>query len=464
MRKFLRFASLLVALAMVWSVAACQPVPVAAPTSAPALAATEAPPTAATTAPAEAPQAEPIKLLVWDQAARPEESAIMDGIIERYQAAYPNVTVVREAKTLDDLKATLPLAMSSPEGPCISMVNQGQSDMGAFVAAGLLLPLDKYAKSFGWYVNFPVGLAALNSWTEDGKKMGTGALYGLPTNAEIVGVYYRKDLFAKYGLAVPQTYAEFEGLMKTLKEKGETPLVYGGLDGWPAIHLYSEIQNAALAERKWYDSFMFTTGDVTFENPANLEAAKKLQAWVEAGYLTKGFEGIGYDDSWQLFSSGQGAMMLTGNWLSADLLAGPNGANLGFFLVPPLESGGYKLSVGGAGSGYAISAKCPYPDQAAEYINYLFSDETAEALLASGTLPVYPVDTSKLEEGLVKDIVRAWVYANQNNSVGYYFDWVTPTMYDTSTASLQELMAGKITPEEFVAKLNQDYVKFLENK
>ncbi len=450
MKNLLRLITLLVVMTLVLSAVGCQ----GRETSTPA---TEA----STGAPAEA---ENITLLVWDQAARPEDSAIMDAIVARYQAAHPNVTVIREAKTLDDLKSTLPLAMSSPEGPCISMINQGQSDMGAMVAAGLLRPLDEYAELYGWYDHISPGLVALNSWTDDGSQMGEGHFYGIPTHAEIVGVYYRKDIFAQYGLTVPQTYAEFEAVMETLQQNGVTPITYGGLDGWPALHLYSEIQNAQLAERSWYDDFMFLRGNVTFDTPANLEAARLLQEWVQKGYLTEGFEGIGYDDSWQMFSAGEGAMMLTGNWLSADLLAGPNGANLGFFLVPPLEAGGYKLNVGGAGAGYGISAQCPYPDEAADYINYLFSEETAEALLAAGSLPVYPVDTSNLEDGLLKDIVAAWNFANQHDAVGYYFDWVTPTMYDTSTAALQELMANQITPEEFVDKINADYVRFLNSR
>lgn len=460
MRNLSRFAALLAVLVLVWSLAACQGTP-AAPDQ-PAAPATQE--KAAEPAAQPQPQPEKITLLVWDQATTPEGNEIMNALVERYQAANPNVTVVREAKSLDDLKATLPLAMANADGPCISLINQGQSDMGAMVKAGLLLPMESYAKTYDWYANFPASLVRLNSWKEDGSQMGEGHLYGLPTGAEIVGVYYRKDIFAQYGLSVPKTYAEFEAAMDTLKQNGVTPLVYGGLDGWPAIHLYSEVQNAMLAERGWYDEFMFTTGKVTFENPANLEAAKKLQAWVEKGYLTEGFAGIGYDDSWQLFSAGQGAMLLTGNWLSADLLAGPNGANTGFFLVPPLAADGFKLSVGGTSASYGISAKCAHPDEAAEYINYLFSAETAEAFLAHGSLPLRPVDTSKLEDGLLKDIVNAWIYANQHNSVGYYFDWVTPTMYDTSTANLQKLMAAQITPEEFVASMDQDYVQFLKGK
>lgn len=404
-------------------------------------------------------------LVVWDVMTRPEEKAIVDELIADFEAAHPGVTVEREAKNFDDLKTTAALALGSPDGPDVIQVNQGESDMGSLVQAGLLQPLNDYAEQYGWFDTFSAGLAALNSWSEDGKQMGTGNLYGLPLQAEIVGVYYRKDIFKENDLSVPTTYAEFETLMADLTAAGITPITYGGLDGWPAIHLYSEIQNAELGERGWYDAFMYTTGDVTFDHPANLAAAEGLVGWVENDFLTPGFEGIGYDDSWQLFMSGEGAMMLTGSWMSGEFAANAElGDQIGFFLVPPKADAGYKLSVGGTGLAFAIRNGSANADVAAEYLDYLYSEETANALAEAGFLPVYPIDPEVAGDGLLGDVVAAWKTANENDAVGYYMDWVTPTMYDTITAALQELMAGQITPAAFVDKVNQDYTDFLATK
>jgi raffinose/stachyose/melibiose transport system substrate-binding protein len=414
--------------------------------------------------PVAEPEPEGVTLKVWDIMTRPEESAIMEELIARFEEANPGVTVAREAKNLDDLKATTGLALSSPDGPDVVMANQGQSDMGAFVAAGLLLPLDDYAAQYGWSEVFPEGLAALNSWTLDGAQMGEGNFYGLPIQAELVGVYYRTDLFEENGIEIPRTLAEFEAAMDTLKEAGVTPLVFGNLDGWPAIHLYSELQNAELGEREWYDDFMYLRNAVSFNQPANVAAAARLQEWIDKGYFNEGFAGIAYDDSWPIFSAGEGAMYLTGSWLAGELLAGPNADNFGFFLLPPLEEDGYKLSVGGTGLAFAIRHDTPNADLAAEYIDYLFSPETAEAMFTRGLLPVYPVDPALAQDRLSSDLVAAWAALNENNAIGYYMDWVTPTMYDTITASLQELMAKRLTPEEFVAKVDADYQAFLAEK
>jgi raffinose/stachyose/melibiose transport system substrate-binding protein len=388
----------------------------------------------------------------------------MDKMVADYQAQFPNVTIAREAKTMDDLKTTTALALKSEESPDVVMVNQGESDMGALVKAGLLVPLNDYASKYGWLEKFPASLVRLNSWTADGSKMGEGNFYGLPQQAELVGVYYRKDLFQKYNIAVPTTFAEFEAAIDTLKKNGETPITFGNLDGWPAIHIFSNLQGVYQGNRDWFDNFMFTSGKVDFNTPENLQAATTLQNWAKDGVVMKDFAGVGYDDAWGLFSAGQGAMLITGSWLSGDLASSPHISDIGFFLIPPKDAGGYALTVGGTGFAFAISAKCKNPDLAAEYINYMYSEKTAKLLLDAGYLPVYPVDTSSLPDGLLKDIATSWTKLNTTNSVGYYMDWVTPTMYDTITASLQELMGGKATPEQFITKVNDDYTKSLQTK
>jgi raffinose/stachyose/melibiose transport system substrate-binding protein len=157
-------------------------------------------------------------------------------------------------------------------------------------------------------------------------------------------------------------------------------------------------------------------------------------------------------------------MYLTGSWLTGELIAGPMGENIGFFLLSPMEEDGFKLSVGGTSLAFAIRNDSPNADLAAEYIDYLYSEETAISILEHGFVPVYPVDPALASEGLLADVVAAWGYLNDNNAIGYYMDWVTPTMYDTITSELQKLMAGRTSPEEFVDAVNADYVSFLEEK
>ncbi len=101
--------------------------------------------------------------------------------------------------------------------------NNGRSDMGQFVKAGLLQSLDGYAKAYGWTDRFPESVRALASYTEDGKEFGTGNLYGLPQVGEVVGVWYNKAKLDSLGIEAPTTTTDFEAALAKAEQAGELP-------------------------------------------------------------------------------------------------------------------------------------------------------------------------------------------------------------------------------------------------
>jgi raffinose/stachyose/melibiose transport system substrate-binding protein len=389
------------------------------------------------------------------------DSETIETLNREFEAAHPGVTVNRVGKSFDDMKATAQLALSSDDGPDVAQINQGLSDMVALVKAGLLTDLTPYWQKYNWSQRLAAPLAARNSVLGDGSAYGQGNIYGMPPTAEFIGVFYNKEKFAAAGIEVPKTFAEFEAALEKLKAAGETPIMYGNLDGWPAIHTYGELESLYIEDPTYLDNFIFGRGDVSFDIPANVQGAAKYKEWADRGYFLADFNGIGYDDVWPLFSNDEGAMLITGSWMGANLEAGPNADKLGFFLLPPLTEGGQRLVVAGTSTAYAIRKGSPNTDLAAEYIDWMMSDRAMELWQQVGLVPVVPVDPASLEAGtLYADMVTAWGQVAETNSMGHYLDWATPTFYDTITAALQELGGGQITPEEFVQKLQADYAAY----
>jgi len=54
-----------------------------------------------------------------------------------------------------------------------------------------------------------------------------GKQWGLPTTYYQWGVYYRKDIFAKYGLGEPRSWGDMMNIAETLKKNGITPFTIG---------------------------------------------------------------------------------------------------------------------------------------------------------------------------------------------------------------------------------------------
>ncbi|HEV8564578.1 MAG TPA: extracellular solute-binding protein [Actinomycetota bacterium] len=402
----------------------------------------------------------PITLTIWDQESG-APSRVWDQLIGEFEQKYPNVTIKRVNRDFGELKTLLKLAISGPHPPDVVEANQGWPDMGQLVKAGLLLPLDNYAEAYGWYDRVPGNVLAVSSWTPDGKQFGTGNLFGFTSLGEIVGVYYNKNVLADLGLTVPTTLEEFEQDLVVAKQAGEVPIMFGNNDAFPGIHEYVVIQDR-LAPVSYLTDFIFglQRNELSFDTPENVQAATILQDWAESGYFTPGFGGGGYQTAVNNFAKGQGLFMITGNWIVGDL--GADNTDFGFFVMPPTEAGQPPVSTGGAGFPLSITSGSEHPDAAAAWIDWMTSDHAVDLLLETGQIPLNTAEaSSSIEPGTVlADVVNAASAMSKADGVVPYEDWATPTFYDTMTAAIQELMGLRITPEAFVAKIQQDYADF----
>lgn len=411
----------------------------------------------------EVTDSDEITLVVWDQFYRPEESAVIEALNAEFEKAHPGVRIQREVKVLDDLKMTVKLALAEADGPDVAQVNQGRSDMGALVEADLLLPLNDYLAQYGWGNVFSTSVASRNSFTPDGKSFGQGNLYGVSPTAEVVGVFYNKGIFKKNRWSVPTTFEEFQELLAKIKKAGITPISFGSLDGWNAIHEFSAIQHL-LVSSDYINNLTYGVNNVSFDTPENQEAAQILLDWAQAGYFTDGYPGIGYDDSNNNFKAGEGAMTITGSWFAPELMTGTD-QEFGFFLLPGL-SGKQTMAIGGVGIPYAIRKTTQHPDLAAEYLDWMISPRAAELWAQAGMLPAMslPENTKVKTDNLFGDTLHAWETINKNNAVGHYIDWATPTFYDTLVAELQKVLGSIATPADFTAAVQRDYAQFLQEQ
>ena len=399
-------------------------------------------------------------LVFWDSNNSGELQKLVETLAEEFEAQKQGVTVEHQGFETAQLDDQLQRAIQSGEGPDISQINNGENSMGPMVRAGLILPMDDYAEQYGWNDLLSPGLIARNRYTEDGKTIGQGVLWGVSSTAEIVGFYYNKQIFADNGVEIPETFADLEAAMQTFKDNGVTPLVFGNLDPWPAIHLFGEI-HGTMTTREYLDGLIYRQGDKSWDTDEIKQAAAKLQEWKQNGYLLQGFEGISPDDAVSLFAAGQGAMLMQGSWDAPNVAVQMN-ENAGFFLMPPQEAGGTVLHVGGVGIPYGITQNAEDPDLAAEFINFLVSERALELMVEQSALPGQTVPAEMITpDTLAGDLYTAWNAANEADAIGHYMDWATPTFYDTLNAELQRLLGDQTTPEAFAQALQADYARFL---
>jgi len=403
--------------------------------------------------------AEKQTLVVWDQEVRGGQNEQMERLNKAFMEQYPNITIDRVTQSNDDLQATLRLALTGKDAPDVAQTNNARSQMGQFVAAGQIVPLDDYAQAYGWTDRFSDSVLQNTRYSTDGKIFGEGTLYGLPQVGEVVGVYYSKAKLDELGLEVPKTWADFENQLGTIDQAGETPLMLGNLDQWPALHVFGPVQGAYV-EPDTIRDLGFGNEGATWTDDANLQAASTLQNWAKSGYFNDGFNGADYDATWQAFTKGEGVYLIGGSWLAADIGAAM-GEGVGFFAPPPTQAGAGPVTTGATGIPFSITSQAENPDVAAAYINFVTSEDAMAVLAETGNMPVVETAQHLPDSGLQRDVFSAYDDVVTNGNLVPYLDWATPTMGTTLGQGLQGLMAGELTPEQFADTVEQDYAEFV---
>ncbi|MDB5506157.1 MAG: extracellular solute-binding protein family 1 [Devosia sp.] len=374
--------------------------------------------------------------------------AALDALDAAFTEKYPNITIERIEKSYEELIASVRLVLSEPDAPCIVMADQGRDTDGVLISAGLVRPLGDYAEAYGWAID------PTSQWSEGGAIWGAGETYSVSPWYQMIGLYYNREKLAALGLEVPTTWEELLAVFEAAKAAGEVGLGFGNANQYPGSFIYEMVQNQIVSAQAVRD-FVFGAEGATFVTPENIQAAKELQDLVNAGYITPGYDGISNDDAAAQFVNGDGVFLIDGNW-SASFVAEAMGDNVGFMAIPP-KAGNTHVATGGVSKPLHISASCPQPDVAAAYLNHLVSPESATVLAQFDDLPAGSAKLPDTASPVVKDILAAKDILLAEDGTVPFEDVAVSGFGDKFFAAIQELMAGRVTPEQFADTVEAAY-------
>ncbi len=414
--------------------------------------------TAAPTAPAEVSDdvagAGDVTLKLSDFWGSAEEEWIV-GLIDQFEAKYPNVTIERTREDWGQLTSTLNLQLQDAGGPDIASANNGWSSLGTLAKGNLVLNLDAYADLYDWNTTVPTTIARQNQFSTDFTAIGEGSWFGTPVaRASLIGVYYNADKLTQLGLEVPTTLADLEAAAATIKAAGQTPISYSGVDGNTAALLGLQ---AVFGSETDINDFVYGDPNVDAAQTGLTQAAATLQKWGQNGWLSPNFEGLDYQTSLASFLDGDAVFRF--DYTGALGLAGDQLNQFGYIQLPQSASSS-TVGVGAAPGAMVISSRCAYPNVAAAFLNFLMSQEASQAAADLGLVPM-------LHEVKTADVLSLRTEAAATKTLdsddGYvpYFDWSSPTMLDVLTQNTQLLMAGRTTPEAFTQAVDTDRDAFL---
>lgn len=368
---------------------------------------------------------------------------------------------VKDNANLERLQQT---AIASGKGPDI-VFTSGPSYALEYIDAGKLAPLDAYAEKYDWS-------GKLQDWAFESGKV-EGKLYSLPNSFETMAMFYNKNTLDKHGWKPPANRSDFEALCADAKGKGLVPLLAGNADWKPATEWYVSIFFRHFAGPEAVYSAL--KGETPWTDPVFVDAITLLDSYFQKGwfggdvktYFTNRFDALN-----ARLVKGEVALDLTGSWALNEMkrFFGTDGAKAeawDWAPIPALGSdvpeGTYALAVGGT---FSVNADSKHKDQAAEYIDWLFSDPKRQgrAVAAVAAQP-YPLNYADDDFPADVDprIKRLYVALTEAKHFGYVTWTFWPPKSDVYIyEQMDRVITGALTPKDYCAGLQKVFSEELK--
>jgi multiple sugar transport system substrate-binding protein len=299
----------------------------------------------------------------------------LDKVVAIWNKAHPDIQVQVQVQAGGDPELTkLLTAAKGGNPPDLAQVEY--QVLPTLVSNNYLANIAQYASSLK--SDFPAG-----NWNQ--VTLGTSAVYAIPQDAAPMALFYRADLFKKYHLTVPVTWAQFAA--DAAKLHAEAPGVYLGSFSSVDPGEFAGLTQQAGAQ--WW-SAAGSTWTVGIDGAASQKVASYWQSLVAAG-------GVDNQPQWTAawnkgMNNGKYIAWVSDIWAPGDMpTVSPSNTGKWVMAELPQWTAGTHVAGNWGGSSTAVMAASKHQQAAAEFATWLNTDPAATAALASQS-GIYPAD------------------------------------------------------------------------
>lgn len=429
-KRFLKRLSVVVVLGSYLLTTACQP---AAPE----------------TAPEEQPSDEVVELTFWNIVVSEAFDEWWRDYVNEFNASHPNIHVTYETFESEAYKAKITSAVIAGTASDIFFQIPGP-ETKAWYAEGKLVPIEDVLDADRFVP------AARAGCSDDGK------MVCLPMYLAPSFMYYNKAMFADADVdpedwADPMrpTWEEFLAAADALKASGHVPIALGNADNWPGMFYYWALQNRFGG----LEAFNSAVESGSYTDPSFIRAGEIIQELAERDYLPVGYNGIGGDQKYSLFTQGVGAIIYQGPWMLG-IISGdaPEGFEFGIFHFPTFSDGDpdAQTDLMSGIDALWINAASPHIAEAAEFLRGFYEPEAAMSfMLDTENIPsVDGVVEATRAAGVDAPILQLAEASSTAVNVYPWWDWAMPPAVSEEMLNMsQRLYLGEITSQEFAERL-----------
>jgi raffinose/stachyose/melibiose transport system substrate-binding protein len=218
--------------------------------------------------------------------------------IDRFTAAHPDITLVRDQSSADVIDTKVPTLASANELPDI-FANRS-AWVPNFEASGQLMSINElFADDPSFLAGFSPGM--LDDFSYQGK------VYGIPWRAmSLFFMYYNMDILAQAGInSVPQTYDELKAAVVAVKKIGVTPIALGDKGKWCSRMWFSGL-NVRTAGGDYLERLK--SGQLKFTDNTIQRSLGIMKELADMGAFNEDFTSIDFLQARQLYYAKKTAM------------------------------------------------------------------------------------------------------------------------------------------------------------
>ena len=295
---------------------------------------------------------------------KPEMQATLQEIVDDYNKSQDEVKVT--LTSVPDAGTVLKTRIANGEAPDVINIYPQNADFKGWAADGQFVDLTDESDILG---NLNDGAA--EAYAVDDK------IYNVPLTTNVSGIYYNKDAFAELGIEVPKSLAEFQEIVKKIKDDGQTPFAEALGDPW-TVNGYAQLAwiQSAGSPQAANDYLRFSDKGAIKSD----EVTKNVAAYLDllAGNGQSNSDGALYADTVAVFAEGKALMMANGSWALTVIKQQEPDFEVGFFPMPGLTADAPVMTVGAADMAVSISADSENIDASKNFVKYLSSTEAMQ--------------------------------------------------------------------------------------
>ena len=387
----------------------------------------------------------------WYESAGSAYAIAWNQAIKDFKAAHPGVQVQFSLKSFNQMQQSAPMILNSSNVPDVMEYNKGAATTGLLSKEGLLTDLTPQVSKYHWDQLLSPNLQVTAKYDPRGV-MGSGKWYGVSDYAEYLMVYYNKNMFTKYGVQVPTTFAQFTAAMDKFVKAGITPLANAGNDYAAMQYMYELALSKATPQ--WVTDYQQYTGPVNFHDAAWSYGANTFQNWVKKGYIAKNSVSLTATQMGNNFETQKNPMMVSGSWWAGIFGSEIKNFQWGTFLWP-----GNTLNPGSGGNLWVVPKNAANKELAYAFINNTMQPDVQRLLGQNGAVPVSASAAGVTNANNVQ-LIQDFQKLAATGGLAFYPDWPTPSFYNTLLQQTQNLMNGA-SPDRVLSSLQSTYSQYV---